>query len=256
MSKRQKFILTSVILSLGMFFIQEIDITYRYLAIFMISGLGIGLSIWSLFEALVGISWITAVILPTFFTAGVGFFYFLLPQNLLARLLIAILYAIGIYALLLTENIFSVAAIRTIQLFRAAQAVGFILTLFTFFLMIDTIFSLGLTFYENLFLVSIFSFPLFLQGLWSIYLENNLNKRIIFFSIFIALAVAEIASILSFWPLTITIRAVAVTTYAYVLFGLIQAEFQDRLFKQTIWEYSGIGLIILIILMLTTQWGA
>ncbi|PIU04027.1 hypothetical protein COT44_00070 [Candidatus Shapirobacteria bacterium CG08_land_8_20_14_0_20_39_18] len=255
MSKRQKFILTSAILSLGMFFVQEIDINFRYLVIFILSGLGIGLTFWSLAEALSGISWLTTVILPTLFTAGVGYFYFLLPQNLLARIVISILYAVGIYALLLTENIFSVAAIRTIQLFRAAQAVGFILTLFTFFLITDTIFSLGLNFYDNFFLVFLFSFPLFIQGLWSINLENHLSKKIIVYGLFLALAVAQIAVVLSFWPLTITIRAVGVTTLAYVLLGLIQAEFQERLFKQTIWEYSGIGLIILVILIFTTSWG-
>ena len=43
------------------------------------------------------------------------------------------LFGIGQYTLLLTANIFSVAAIRTIALFRAAVAVGFVMTLLTGF---------------------------------------------------------------------------------------------------------------------------
>ena len=60
--------------------------------------------------------------LPTLFTAAVGLFYFLLPVRWLTRLPVVILYSIGIYALLLTENIYNVAAERTIALFRAAHS--------------------------------------------------------------------------------------------------------------------------------------
>lgn len=255
MSKRQKFIFTSIVLSLGMIFVQDVDIGYRYQAISVLAILCLFLTFWSLREALAGVGWIMTIILPLFFTGGVGFFYFLLPQTFIARLPIAALYAVGMYALLLTENIFSVAAIRTIQLFRAAQAVGFILTLFTLFLVLDTIFSFRFSFWLNAILVFVSTFFLFLQGLWSINLEEKLSKKILSYTFFLSLIVSQMALVLSFWPLTITLRSVAITTYSYVLLGLSQAEFQERLFKQTFWEYLSVGVLILLILILTTHWG-
>jgi hypothetical protein len=84
-------------------------------------------------EGIDGIEWLTVLTLPPLYTAGVGLFYFLLPVRWLTRLPVAMAYGLGMYVLLLTENIFSVASIRTIQLLRAAQAVGFLLTLVTGF---------------------------------------------------------------------------------------------------------------------------
>lgn len=255
MSKRQKFIFTSFISLIGMILIPEVDIEYRYLAIFVLSLLNVILSLWSLKEALAGIRWLMTIILPVLFTASVGLFYFLLPQSWLSRIPIAILYAIGMYALLLTENIFSVAAIRTIQLFRAAQAVGFLLTLFTGFLLFDTLFSFKLPYWTNSIIVFVFSFPLFLQGLWSINLDERFTLKLLSFTFILSLGLAEIAFILSFWPLTTAIMSLAITTLFYVFLGVTQADLQDRLFKQTTYEYLGVGILILLILIFTTHWG-
>ena len=63
------------------------------------------------------------------FYGAVAFFYFLLPVRWLTRIPVVVLYAVGIYALLLTENIYNVAADRTIALLRAAHSVGYLLTL-------------------------------------------------------------------------------------------------------------------------------
>ena len=67
------------------------------------------------------------------FTAAIALFYFLLPVRWLTRVPVAVLYAVGMYALLLTENIYNVAADRTIALLRAAQSIGYLLTLLTYF---------------------------------------------------------------------------------------------------------------------------
>jgi hypothetical protein len=255
MAKRQKFILTSLILAVGMLAIQQVNDNYRYLTITILSVSALGLSFWSLKEALSDIRWLTTAILPTMFTAAVALFYFLLPQTLFSQLPVVALYALGIYALLLTENIFSVAAIRTIQLFRAAQAVGFLITLFTGFLLFDTIFSFRFPFWENGLLIMCVSIPLFLQALWSVNLEERISRKIVLYSIFLSIAIMEIAFVLSFWPLTITTASLALTTLFYVLLGLSQAEFQEKLFKQTIYEYLGVGLILLVTLIFTTTWG-
>ena len=71
------------------------------------------------------------------------------------------------YALLLTENIYAVAANRTIQLVRAAHAVGFLLTVITAIFLIGTVFGLRLPFLANGIMVAVILWPLFLKGLWS-----------------------------------------------------------------------------------------
>jgi len=255
LTKRQKFVFTASFLSLGLILIQITGFERRFVAIGILTLLTPLFSAWSLREALAGIRWLTTLILPTLFTLSIGLFYFLLPSSWLSQLPIAILYAVGIYALLLTENVFSVAAIRTIQLFRAALAVGFLLTLLTSFLLFDTIFSFRLWPHFNALLVFITSLPLFLQGLWSVNLEEKLTSELLTFSFLFSFCLAEITFIVSFWPLSIAMASLFLTTISYVLLGLSQSYLQERLFKQTIKEYLLVGIIVMLITILSANWG-
>lgn len=253
MTKRKKFIFTSLFLSAGLWFIQFVDIPWRYLSIVGLTALTIPLVIWSLREALGGIRWLTTIILPSLLTAAVGLFYFLLPSTWFSRLPIGIAFAVGMYALLLTENIFSVAAIRTIQLFRAASAVGFLLTLLIAFLLYDTIFSFRLSFWMNSLLVSPLSALLFFHGFWSVNLEEKLSKKLLSYSLAFALILAELALVISFLPLTVAMSSLVLTTGVYVLLGLTQAHLSERLFRQTIYEYLGVGALVLLIMLFTAR---
>lgn len=253
-SKRQKFVLTAVFLSLGLFIIHSFG-QQRYEAIGGLVASTLVLSIWSLSEGLTGINWFTVLILPPFFTAGVGLFYFLIPPVWWIRLPAIFLYGLGLYVLMLTENIFSVAAIRTIQLLRAAQAVGFLLTVVTAFFLYDTILSFRLDPWFNCLLVGLISLPLLIQGLWCINLEERITRRILFYSLAIALVLGEMALILSFWPLTVAVGSLGLTTVLYLLLGLVQHRLGERLFRRTINEYMGVGIVVLIVLILSAHWG-
>jgi hypothetical protein len=251
MSKRKRFILTSSLLAGGLLTIQVLGDGFRYQEILGLSFLSILLTLWSLKESLSGIRFLTVSILPPFFTAGVGFFYFLLPANIFSQLPVIILYGIGFYALLLTENIFSVAAIRTIQLLRAAYAVGFLLTLLTAFFLYDTIFSLRFHSWWNSLAVFGVSFPLFLQGIWSVNLEERLERRVLVYAIFLSFLSAQLAFVISFFSLSIAIISLLLTTLVYVSLGLTQAEFQERLFRQTVYEYLLVGGVVLLVSLWT-----
>jgi len=254
-TKRQKFIISAVLLSIGLLAIQLANISWRYQAIFGLTILTYLLSAWSLREGVSGIEWLTVLILPTLFTAGVGLFYFLLPSSWLARLPVAIFYGLGLYALLLTENIFSVAAIRNIQLLRSARAVGFLLTLLTAFFLYDTILSFRLPFWLNFIFVFLVSLPLFIQGLWSVKLEEKISGQIWFYSLALSLMVAEGALALSFWPVTVSAGSLALITIMYMVLGLTQHYLSQRLFKRTINEYLTVGIIVLAVILITTHWG-
>lgn len=255
MNKRQKFVLSSLVLALGFFLIQFVDFQFRYPAIAGLTVLSAILTFWSLRGGLGRNASLLSLVLPPFFTAGVGLFYFLLPSTILTRIPVLVLYALGIYALLLTSNIYTVAAVRTIALLRAAHAVGFLLTLVTSFLLFDFIFSLKGGFFHNGILAGIVSFPLFLQGLWSVELELNPSEEVKTQAFALALVVSEIAAILSFWPVSVAVAALALTTVVYVGLGLGQAKLQQRLFPKTVKEYLLVGIIVFATMFLTARWG-
>jgi hypothetical protein len=255
MSKRRKFVVVSLLLSLGLLGIQMIGVEYRYHAIALLGVSSFVLSALALGEDLRGIEWLTVLSLPVLYPVSVGLFYFLLPERMLTRLLILGIFGIGMYALLLTQNIFSVAAIRTIQLVRAAHAVGFLLTLVTAFFLFDTIWSYRLPFVVNGPLVALTSFILTLQALWSYELtEKYLPFRTLLYALVLSICMGEIAIALSFWPVTVPVASLLLVTMTYIVLGICQYHYTNRLFKKTIYEYVGVGIIVLVTAFLVTSW--
>ncbi len=255
LTKRRKFILSSLLLSFGLLGIQFGWITSRYLAISLLAFSSIPLVIWSLKEALSLPVVITSWVLPFLFTAGIGLFYFLLPGSLAVGIPIILIYFFGMYALFLSENIFSVAAIRTIQLFRSASAVSFLLTLFTSFLLFDTVWSFFLPFWLNGLLVFLISFLLIFTNVWSVKLKEKIDQKTFLYTFIPALGLGEIAVILSFWPVTVVLASLFLTAMIYVCLGLIQAQLSDRLFGKTVKEYFLVGLAVFGVLLFYTTWG-
>lgn len=255
MTKRQKFVISAILLAFGFFLTQFVDLSFKYQAIVGLSFVCVLLSAWSLSGGLGKNATLLVLVLPAFFTAGIGLFYFLLPATIITRIPILVLYAIGIYALLLTANIYTVSTARTIALLRAAHAVGFLLTLVAGFLLFDTILSLRLDFWANGVGAFLVGFPLFLQGFWSIELEKNFSKEVFYLALGFGLILGEIATVLSFWPITVPVGALAITTVVYIGLGLGQAKLQQRLFARTVREYILVGAAVFITMFLTAKWG-
>jgi len=159
------------------------------------------------------------------------------------------------YAILLIENIFSVAAERTIQLLRAAQAVGFLMTLITAFLFFETIFSFKWSAIINAFFVFLISFMLILPSLWSVALNEKIEKKTVQYSLVISWAISQLALFISFWPLTIVVVSLFLATACYVFLGIVQNHLAGRLFENTLGEYLRVGIIVLIITFFLASWG-
>lgn len=255
MTKRRKFLIVSFVLSLGFVGLQFLDNQYKIDAIFVLSFVTSILFLWSLWEGIGKNSTLLTLILPAFFTAGVGVFWFLLPSNVFARLPMIIFYGLGIYALSLTMNVFTVSAVRTIALLRAARGVGFILTLITLFLIYNAILSLKIPFWGSALLITILSLPLFLQGFWTIPLDKKISKDLLILSAVSSLVVGEIAVSLFFWPATLVVGSIFLTVAVYVLLGLGQAKLEQRLFSQTVKEYLLVGILVFIGMFFATHWG-
>lgn len=255
MTKRRKFLIASSVLSLGFVGIQFLDNPYKIYAIFVLSLATSVLFLWSLWEGIGKNSTLLTLILPAFFTAGVGVFWFLLPSNVFARLPMIIFYGLGIYALSLTMNVFTVSAVRTIALLRAARGVGFVLTLITLFLIYNAILSLKIPFWGSALSITALSFPLFLQGFWTIPLDKKISKDLLILSAISSLVVGEIAVSLFFWPTTLVVGSIFLTVAVYVLLGLGQAKLEQRLFSQTVKEYLLVGILVFIGMFFATHWG-
>jgi hypothetical protein len=272
MSKRAKFVLAAVILSGLLFATRLIVPENRLTAIIAVSAFSYAITAWVLFEDLKGVEWFMIMILPVLYTLGAGMFSLFLPEFVprifglrleaeMAKLVAGIVrtlfwggFGVGLYALFLTENIFSVAAIRTIQLLRAAHAVGFLLTLVTGLLLYQSIFSFKFEFWANALLVGGLSFLLFLQGNWSMFLKEGVNKKIVLYSFLSALIITQMAVALSFWPIKAFSASLLLISSVYVLLGLSQLHLVERLFKNQINEYLVVGVLVLVASFLVTSW--
>lgn len=255
MRKRQKLVLTAVILTLGMWGMQMTPIEWRYILTASLAGVSWLMSSWSLKDGLSKVEWLTVPLPMALFSAAVGLFYILLPQYWWARLLIILLFGVGQYALLLTANIFSVAAIRTIALFRAASAVGFVMTLLTGFLMYNTILSFRLQFWFLGIWVFLVSFLLLLPSLWSVNLETKVTRNLFNFTMWLSILMGFMGMAIAFWPISIAVASLFLSTMLYVVLGISQHHFSQRLFKRTVTEYLTVGAVVLVTMLLTSGSG-
>lgn len=254
LSKRQQFVIITSVLALGMVLTQLSPTELRYPMVIGLSLVAFFSTAFALREDLSGIEWMTLLTLPTLFTAAVGLFYFLLPVRWLTRLPVVMLYSVGMYALLLTENIYNVAADRTIALLRAAHSVGFLLSLLTYFLLTQTLLAFRLSHYANAVLVGIISIFLIIQALWAMELTERLSGRVGRVSIALTASLMELSWIFSFWPVATTLIALYLTTCFYALVGMGQQYLTERLYKKTIIEFLGVVSIVFVIVILATRW--
>lgn len=255
MSKRRRFLITSILLAFGFIGIQFLRDQNRFWAIGALGVLSVVLFTWSLWEGLGRDMTFLTLVLPTVFTLGVGLFWFLLPASVFARIPIIIFYGIGVYVLALTMNIYSVSAIRTIALLRAARGVGFVVTLITSFLVFDAILSIKTSAVVMMFLSFILSFPLFLQGFWSVNLSKEYVPELTTLSLTSSLIVGEIAGALYFWPVTVVVGSLFLTVAVYMLLGLGQSRLDGRLFAVTVREHFTVGILVFVAMFFATHWG-
>ncbi len=253
--KRLRYIISSLLLTAGFLWIQILDTQYKFLGIGILVFFSVVTAWWSFYEGLGKNATLLALVLPVFFTLGVGVFWFLLPSNIYTRIPIVIFYLLGIYVLLSTMNIYTVSSQKTIALLRAARGVGFVLTLVTSFLIYDAILSLRQTLFISTPLILISSIFIFLQGFWSIDLDKILNKKVVQLSLISSLVVSQMSIMIFFWPVSVVVGSLFLTAGVYLLLGLGQAKLEDRLFPTVAREYITVGLIVLLGMFLATRWG-
>ncbi len=250
MRRREKFIVVSILLSLGLLATQYVPVDWRYAAIGIFALISYLMSAWALSDDLQIYEWLTILPLPVLYATSVALFYFLLPEVLLSRLAILAIFGVGMYALFLTANIFSVAKGRTIQLLYAAHAIALFFTMITSLLLTNTIFSLRLPFYLNALLMAISHFMLVLMSLWSVQLEPRISKLILNYTLLFVLILVEFTIAFSFLPMEIWYISLFIMSLVYVGLSLFQDLLQGRLFKNTATEYALVSIFIILAFMI------
>ena len=255
-TKRRKFLLVSVLLSVGLLIVQRLPVESRYSAIAFFGVASYLLTAWSLFKDLHGVNWVVNLILPTMYPVSVALFYFLLPQAAATRTIVVGLFGISMYGLLLTSNIFAVASIRTIQLLRAARAVGFLLSILTSAFLFHVIFSLHVQGWMVGGLALLVSLPILWQGTWS-YVVSNTMKREFYYGLVGAVIIAQLSIAMSFWLISVPLASIILAMGMYVILGLFQHDLEGRLFARTIQEYLGFAGIVfsVVVIAVLYRWG-
>lgn len=254
LTKRQVLVLITIVLTAGLLLTQIVPLDYRYPMVFLLAIMTYTLSAFGLRHDLKGIEWLTLLILPTTFTAAIALFYFLLPVRWLTRIPVVVFYGVGMYALLLTENIYNVAAERSIALLRAAHTIGFLITLVTYFLLLQTLLAFRLDPTTNTIITGIISYFMVFQTLWAIELKEHVSVRLWHITIALTIVFMQIMWALSYWPAKPTIQALFLTTMFYATVGMAQQYLVDRLYKKTVSEFFSVSFVVFVLLLITTTW--
>lgn len=244
--KRQKFIISVGFLSLVLFFSEQLfgkGGVYISILLSIITDLFV---FWAIRKDLEDNFSPQVFILPFFYSLACSLFYFLVPVRFITRIGMTSLYALGLYSLLLSENIFIVSSIRTIALLSSARTVSFIVTILSYFFMANVVFSLHFNIFITLLLVFLFSFPLTLHSVWTHTLERDFRTQIEWI-LLIAVGLVQTAFALWFWPTSPTIIALFLTGLFYILVGISQVWLDKRLFKGVMWEYIWVAVIVFLV---------
>jgi hypothetical protein len=208
----------------------------------------------AVFEGIDGVEWYMLFVMPITLTVSLYLFYSLLPVRWLTRLPFLVLYALTYYGVLLTSNIINIGVEKSLQLYRAAFSVNFLLQVFIMFLFSQVLLSFKLNFILNFVFIFISVVILSLQLFWSLRPEASFNRRLLVFSNSAAFLLAESAILISFIPLKTNVQALILTATYYSLNGIIYHYLDNRLFKNVIREYAFVAIFVFFIAILTLNW--
>ena len=253
-SKRQRFVLAVIFLSFGLFLSQHLLGKSGIFVSFFLSLLTVVLLFVSNYKDIRENFSPFYFVLPFFYSLAFGLFYFLVPARFLTRMLMTSFYAVGLYSLFLSQNIFTVAVMRTIALLSSARTVSFLITLVSYFFLSNVVFSLDLQAISTAILLFVYTFFLAYQSIWTYTMEKSFSIAMAIWSFALSFCLFESALLLWFWPSSPTFIALFLTGFFYVLVGLSHVWFDKRLFRNVLWEYMWVAVIVSCILFLFTSW--
>lgn len=245
--KRQKFVIGVLLLTIGLFYTEfQFSRSGVFISLFLAVLTDLFL-FWALFQDIKDKFVYEIFILPFFYSLSFGLFCFLTP-NTTYRIVLALVYAFGLYSLYLSQNIFVVSSTRTIALLSGARIVSFVVTLVSFFLLTNVVFTLHIVIFPILLLVLIYTYFLLYHSLWTYTLQKIIQPLVLWVTA-LTLCIIELTTILWFWPTKPPIISLFLTGFFYIVVGLSHVWFEKRLFKGVLWEYVWVGFVVIFILI-------
>lgn len=208
----------------------------------------------ALLEDIEHIEWLVLFILPVYLAVSFLLFYYLLPVRWLTRIPFLAVLGVGMYASMLSVNIFNVGIEKSLPLYRAAYSVSNFLSLLTFFLLFTVLYSFRLHFLLNGFIALVISWPLLFFNIWTANPKAVLEERVYKFATIIAVMLSAWVMALNFMPIRTNIYALYSVSMVYLLCGLTQEIITDTVFKERVREYLIVFGLLTILIFLTANW--
>ena len=251
MSKKSFFALVSLLLTFGLVILVSLPPDFRLpfsVALSLLAGL---LTLLALRENITGIEYLTLTTLPVLFTFGMsGVLYYFPNFSLFFRSVFWLLFSFFFYIILLSGNIFNVAAEKPIPLVRASYTASFLVTLFTVFPLYTVVFKSDPPLWVAVLLISFLTFALTFQSLWTVFLPKSFDMRNLWSALLVTLVIGEALVSLSFFQLESFFRALVLSTVYYIVLGFTHHFFRKSLNNKVFIEYFLIGLIVSLIIFL------
>lgn len=264
---RQKIAFSVVIMTIAYLIIQRIDLVglfdledtridfFKPLSIGLISFL---LMYWIAEFRISGERFLTILGFPAMGSMVFSLFVELIVNSIFGQLGIigfimftGIIYAIFIYILFLTANILNVAHLEDIPLGQAGRAAYYIINMIIEYLLFLIILSNEVFILFQVLLVFAVVFLIVNSTLWTIKMQTA-KRVLISFSISVLLALTTF--VLAMWPIDVTFISFVLLIFLYITLG-VALELREKVSRMIWVEYSLLFIIILTILLITSNWG-
>lgn len=253
-TKREKLIFTSLLLTTTLLLGAFVD-GPLWFALFALSGAACAVLVLFAFkEDIAGLRYFFIPLFPVLFTLAAHLILYAIPMHSSVIFVLAMVYGVLVYLVLLISNIFNISAMRTIPLIRAAHAASFFLNLVTIFFL--CFFLATLKIHPLLLIPGAFLTVVLpcLYLFWSFGLETVLTRQVMVKTITVAIIVAETALVLGFWPISPLEYGLFLTIMVYLCVGILHQEMVNLLRKRIIIEYSLVLGFALMLLFITAKW--
>lgn len=236
----------------------DIDFPFDFIKLFILSVITYIGTYWVLSYRVRGERFVTVLLFP-----ALAIFILLLYIELIinsifgevGRFLTGFLASIVVgftsYILILTTNILNIGYLERIPLTQAGRAAHYVLTLISTYLFFSIIFSNSLSVMIKLIGVTLISYLFTSIALWTI--DIRFNQRMLS-SIGIALTMMLFAFVLLIWPIGSEYLSLILSLVYYMALGLA-LEIREVLSKRIWFEYTFLFLVIILILLIISDWG-
>lgn len=245
-SKRLRFILVSLVLTLGLVFLSQSPYHTQIQWVYLLALLSAILANLVL-GGTAGIERFVLLLLPTALSLGAGFSQFFFPNfTIIFKIGGWLSFFLAFYVTLLALNIFKVIRVRgeLIPLERAARPTIFLLNFVAAFLLLTTVYKFSFGVWVEMPLVFLIGFTLSLSFLWTLTLSDLFERDHLLGSFLVGVGLAQISAALSFYPWEAFLRGLTEATFFYAFLGIARAYFERHLNYSIVFEYIALTLVV------------